>query len=68
MEFNEIDNYGHVFRSNNAIIMKFYFDPVFARVTDDLRWGVEPHRLAVEKCRRENRRISALQPGGYVDQ
>ena len=41
---------------------------VFPRFADQLRRRVEPHRLAVDHCRGECRRVVVLQPGGDVDQ
>src|SRR5256884_2049221 len=39
-----------------------------ARVLDELRRGVETHRLAVEQRRAERRRMVALEPRRDVDQ
>ena len=45
-----------------------HLDTVFARVADDLRRGVEPHRLAVQQGAGKDLGIEALDPGGDVDE
>src|SRR6266481_9659561 len=45
-----------------------YLDPVLARIADDLRRGVEPHRLAVEQGAGEDLGIEAFDPGRDVNE
>ena len=40
-----------------------HLNAMLARVADDLRRGVEPHRLTVEQGAGEDLRIEALDPG-----
>ena len=43
-------------------------DAMLAGVADDLRRGIEAHRLAVQQGAGEDRRVVALHPGRGIDQ
>src|SRR6476659_5257264 len=49
-------------------IDRAHLDLVLARVADDLRRRVKPHRLAVEQRAGEDLGIEAFDPGGDIDQ
>src|SRR5690606_8887827 len=45
-----------------------YLDSVLGGVADDLRGGIESHRLRIEQRGRERRRVTAFQPARNIDQ
>jgi hypothetical protein len=45
-----------------------HFDAVLARVADDLRRGVKPHRLAVQQSAGEDLGVEAFDPGRDIDE
>src|SRR5690348_7334086 len=45
-----------------------HLDAMFARVADDLRGGVEAHRLRVQQRAGERRWVAPLEPARHVDQ
>ena len=49
-------------------VHRAHLDAVLACIADQLRRGVEPHRLAVEDRGGEHVRIVFFQPGGHVNQ
>ena len=49
-------------------IYRQHFHAMRAGIADDLRRGIEAHRLGVEQRDREGRRVMAFQPGGDVHQ
>ena len=42
--------------------------PVVARIADDLRGGVKPHRLGIQQSGGKHCRVVAFDPGGGMDQ